>query len=50
MGVPWELFFADDLVIIATSPEECFERVKAWKEGMESKGLHVNMLKTNFMA
>ena len=48
--VPWELFFADDLVIIATSLEECFERVKAWKEGLESKGLHVNMTKTKFMA
>ena len=47
MGVPWELFFADNLVIIATSLEECVERVKAWKEGLESKGLHVNMTKTN---
>ena len=48
--VPWELFFADDFVIIATSLEECVERVKAWKEGLESKGLHVNMTKTKFMA
>ena len=43
-------FFADDLVIIATSLEECVERVKAWKEGLESKGLHVNMTKTKIMA
>ena len=43
VGVPWELFFADDLVIIATSLEECVERVKGWKEGLESKDLHVNM-------
>ena len=50
VGVPWELFFADDLEIIATSLEECVERVKAWKEGLESKGLHVNMTKTKFMA
>ena len=50
MGVPWELFFADDLVIIATSLEECVERVKAWKEGLESKDLHVNMTKTKFIA
>ena len=50
MGVPWELFFADDLLIIATSLEECVERVKAWKEALESKGLHVNMTKTKFMA
>ena len=50
VGVPWELFFADDLVIIATSLEECVERVKVWKEGLESKDLHVNMTKTKFMA
>ena len=50
VGVPWELFFANDLVIFATSLEECVERVKAWKEGLESKGLHVNMTKTKFMA
>ena len=43
VGVPWELFFADNL-------EECVECVKAWKEGLESKGLHVNMTKTKFMA
>ena len=50
VGVPWELFFADDLVIIATSIEECVARVEAWKKGMESKGLRVNMGKTKVMA
>ena len=50
VGVPWELFFADDLVTIATSLDECVERVKVWKEGLESKGLRVNMTKTKFMA
>ena len=50
VGVPWELFFADDLVIVATSLEECVARVKAWKEGMGSKGLRVNMGKTKCMA
>ena len=41
--MPWELFFAYDLVIIATSFEECVERVKEW---LESKGLHVKFTKT----
>ena len=45
-----QLFFADDLVIVATSIEECVARVKAWKEGMEAKGLRVNMGNTKFMA
>ena len=50
VGVPWVLFFADDLVIIATSLEKCVEHVKAWKEGLEFKGLHVNMTKTKSTA
>ena len=29
VGLPWELLFKDDLVIIATSLEECIERIKA---------------------
>ena len=29
--------------------EECISKLKAWKAGMESKGLHVNMKKTKFM-
>ena len=48
--VPRELFFADGLVIVATSLEQCAARVKAWKEGLESKGLRVNMGKTKCMA
>ena len=40
--VPWELLFADDLVIVATSLEECVTHAKAWKETVESKGLRVN--------
>ena len=49
-GIPWELLFADDLVIVADSLEKCVAKVKAWKEGLESKGLRVNMKKTMFMA
>ena len=48
-GVPWELLYADDLVIIADSLEECISKLKVWKTGMESKGLRVNMKKTKFM-
>ena len=44
------MFFADDLVIVDTSLEKCVARVKAWKEGMEAKGLRVKMAKTKFMA
>ena len=36
-GVPWEDLYADDLVIIAESLEECVRRLLTWKEAMESK-------------
>ena len=41
-GVPWENLYADDLVIIAESLEECVRRLLTWKEAMEKKGLRVN--------
>ena len=40
--VPWEDLYANDLVIIAESLEECVRRLLTWKEAMEEKGLRVN--------
>ena len=37
-GVPWEDLYADDLVIIDESLEECVRRLLTWKEAMEKKG------------
>ena len=48
-GCPWELLYADDLVIIARTMEELTVKLKEWKDGMESKGLRVNMGKTKVM-
>ena len=48
-GVPWEDLYADDLVIIAESLEECVRRLLTWKEAMEEKGLTVNAGKTKIM-
>ena len=48
-GVPWELLYADDLAVIADTLEECVSTLNAWKEGMENKGLRVNMKKIKFM-
>ena len=47
-GVPWELLYADDLVIIANSLEELIARFKAWKDGMEQKRLKFNIPKAVF--
>ena len=48
-SVPWNLLYADDLVITADSLDECRNQFKNWREGMEKKGLRVNMKKTKFM-
>ena len=45
----WDDLYADDLVIIADSLEECVRRLLIWKEAMEKKGLRVNAGKTNVM-
>ena len=48
-GVPWELLYADDLVIVTESLEEGVEKLKNWKAGLQERGLNVNMAKTKFM-
>ena len=49
IGLPWELLYADDLVLIAETEEELLDMLKRWKEGMELKGLRVNIGKTKVM-
>ena len=48
-GVPGEDLYADDLVIIAESLEECDRRLLTWKEAMEKKGLRVNAGRTKII-
>ena len=31
IGLPWELFYADDLELLAKFEEELLERIKQWK-------------------
>src|SRR5271156_5245551 len=45
-GLPWELLYADDLALLAESKEELLVKIKCRTEGMERKGLRVNMGKT----
>ena len=47
--LPWEVFYADDLVIISKTLNELLEKLKTWKKGMEAKGLKANMTKTKLM-
>ena len=49
VGCPWELLYADDLAIIASSLEELLERLQIWKINMASKGLRLNLPKTKLI-
>src|SRR5664279_3429253 len=48
-GLPMELLYADDLVLLADSMEELMEKFMRWRAGMEGKGLRVNLGKTKVM-
>ena len=41
-GLPWELLFADDLVVMAESEEELQRHWLGWQRGMAQQGLKVN--------
>ena len=49
IGTPWELLYADDLVISAETEEGLKMKLNKWKTEMEAKGLRVNMGKTKIM-
>ena len=49
MGLPWELLYADDLILTAESEMELSEKIVNWKVGMEVKGLKMNTGKTKVM-
>jgi hypothetical protein len=48
-GLPWEILYADDLVLMAETEEQLLSKVKIWKDSLESKGLKVNVAKTKVM-
>jgi hypothetical protein len=48
-GLPMELLYADDLVLMAETLELLKEKIVKWKNGMEGMGLRVNVGKTKVM-
>jgi len=48
-GLPFELLYADDLVLMAESLERLKELIELWRENMEAKGLRANLGKTKVM-
>jgi len=47
--LPWELLYADDLVMIAETEEDLFKRLNEWKDNVENRGMRVNMHKNKVM-
>jgi len=48
VALPWELLYADDLVIAETE-DDLIKRLNEWKDFMENRGMRVNMNKTKVM-
>ena len=48
-GLPWELLYADDLVLLADSEDDLKRKLQRWKNGLEAKGSRVNVRKTKVM-
>ena len=48
-GCPWEILYADDLMVSTQSMDELLAKLRTWRSEMEKKGLRVNMGKTKLM-
>ena len=46
VALPWELLYADDLVVITETEEDLIKRLNEWKDFVEKRGMRVNMNKT----
>jgi len=49
VALPWELFYADDLVVIAVIEEDLIKRLNEWKNNVDNRVMRVNMHKTKVM-
>jgi hypothetical protein len=49
VGCPWEILYADDLVIMSDNIIDLKRQLEAWKTSLESRGLRVNVNKTKVL-
>jgi len=49
VALPWELLYADDLVVIAEIEEDLIKRLNQWKDFAENRGMRGNVNKTKVM-
>ena len=48
-GLPWEMLYTDDLVLVGKCEEELKEKLRKWNECLKDKGLKINEDKTKVM-
>jgi len=48
-GLPLELLYADDLILMAENEESLCDKIVKWKSGMEAKGFKMNTGNTKVM-
>ena len=48
-GLPLELLYADDLILMAESEGSLRDKIVKWKSGLEAKGLKMNTGKSKVM-
>jgi len=46
VALPWELLYADDLLVTAQTEDDLIKRLNEWKDFLENRGMRVNMNKT----
>ena len=49
VALPWELLYADDLLVIAENEDDLIKRLNEWKDNVENRSIRVNMNKTKVM-
>jgi len=49
VALPWELLYADDLIVIAKTEGDLIKRLNEWKDNVENRGMRVNMNRTKVM-
>jgi len=46
VALPWELLYADHLVVIAETEDDLIKSLNEWKDNMENRGMRVIINKT----
>ena len=49
LDVPWDMLFANDLIVAEDSLHKMLARYVGWQKALESKGLNVDASKTETM-